>query len=157
MPPLRVILQEEHMLRSLCNKTGMGMIEVLIAILLTAVGLITVLSLQSTSLQTMGKSDFLGRASGILYNELERNEAHIMNPLYVVPEGTTGPTPVLVSNPGDAAAAAVEGDITFQVTTVIASLVVNTWRVTVTVTWPPLNPTGITENIVVTRQDRYRF
>ena len=152
MPPLRVILQEEHMLRSLCNKTGMGMIEVLIAILLTAVGLMTILSLQSTSLRTVGKSDFLGRASGILYNELERNEAFIMN---LVTAGTTGPTPVLVSYQP----AAVEGDITFQVTTVIDNngLGANTWRVTVTVTWPPLNPTGITENIVVARQERYRF
>ncbi|MEN6432060.1 MAG: hypothetical protein ABFD06_04115 [Smithella sp.] len=140
------------MLRSLCNKTGMGMIEVLIAILLTAVGLMTILSLQSTSLQTVGKSDFLGRASGILYNELERNEALIMNPSYEVTEGTTGPTAVRVSDQP----AAVAGDITFQVTTTIASLEANTWRVTVTVTWP-LNPTGITENIVVTRQERFRF
>ena len=74
------------------------MIEVLIAILLTAIGLMTILSLQSTSLRTVGKSDFLGRASGILYNELERNEALIMNPSHGVTEGTTGPTPVLVSN-----------------------------------------------------------
>ncbi|MFZ3104427.1 MAG: hypothetical protein WA096_06945 [Smithella sp.] len=140
------------MLRSLCNKTGMGMIEVLIAILLTAVGLITILSLQSTSLQTVGKSDFLGRASGILYNELERNEALIMNPSYEAAEGTTGPTAVRVSGQE----AAVAGDITFQVTTAIDSLEANTWRVTVTVTWP-LNPTGITENIVVTRQERFRF
>ena len=73
------------------------MIEVLIAILLTAVGLMTILSLQSTSLRTVGKSDFLGRASGILYNELERNEAFIMNPSNLVTAGTTGPTPVLVS------------------------------------------------------------
>ena len=155
MPPLRVILQEGHMLRSLCNKTGMGMIEVLIAILLTAVGLMTILSLQSTSLRTVGKSDFLGRASGILYNELEKNEAFIMNPSNTVTAGTTGPTPVLVSNQP----AAVEGDITFQVTTVIDNngLGANTWRVTVTVTWPPLNPTGITENIVVAGQERYRF
>jgi Tfp pilus assembly protein PilV len=141
------------MLRSLCNKTGMGMIEVLIAILLTAVGLMTIMSLQSTSLRTVGKSDFLGRASGILYNELERNEAFIMNPSNTVTIGTTGPTPVLVSYQP----AAVEGDITFQVTTVIDSLGANIWRVTVTVTWPPLNPTGITENIVVAGQERYRF
>lgn len=128
------------------------MIEVLIAILLTAVGLITILSLQSTSLQTVGKSDFLGRAAGILYSELERNEALIMNPSYGVTEGTTGPTAVRVSDQ----AAAVAGDITFQVTTTIDSLEANTWRVTVTVTWP-LNPTGITENLVVTRQERFRF
>jgi Tfp pilus assembly protein PilV len=131
----------------------MGMIEVLIAILLTAVGLMTIMSLQSTSLRTVGKSDFLGRASGILYNELERNEAFIMNPSNTVIIGTTGPTPVLVSYQP----AAVEGDITFQVTTVIDSLGANIWRVTVTVTWPPLNPTGITENIVVAGQERYRF
>lgn len=129
------------------------MIEVLIAILLTAVGLMTIMSLQSTSLRTVGKSDFLGRASGILYNELERNEAFIMNPSNTVTIGTTGPTPVLVSYQP----AAVEGDITFQVTTVIDSLGANIWRVTVTVTWPPLNPTGITENIVVAGQERYRF
>jgi hypothetical protein len=101
----------------------------------------------------VGKSDFLGRASGILYNELEKNEAFIMNPSNTVTAGTTGPTPVLVSYQP----AAVEGDITFQVTTVIESLAANTWRVTVTVTWPPLNPTGITENIVVAGQERYRF
>ena len=129
------------------------MIEVLIAILLTSIGLMTILSLQSTSLRTVGKSDFLGRATGILYNELERNEAFIMNPSNPVTIGTTGPTPVLVSYQP----AAVEGDITFQVTTVIDSLGANTWRVTVTVTWPPLNPTGITENIVVAGQERYRF
>jgi hypothetical protein len=100
----------------------------------------------------VGKSDFLGRASGILYNELERNEALIMNPSHIVTEGTTGPTAVRVSGQE----AAVAGDITFQVTTTIDSLEANTWRVTVTVTWP-LNPTGITENIVVTRQERFRF
>jgi len=58
-------------------------------------------------------------------------KAFIMNPSNTVTIGTTGPTPVLVSYQP----ASVEGDITFQVTTVIESLAANTWRVTVTVTW----------------------
>jgi hypothetical protein len=131
----------------------MGMIEVLIAILLTSVGLISILSLQSSSWRSVSKSDHMGRAAGILYSELEAREANIMNPNLIVTEETTGPTPVQASGE----AAAVEGDATFLVTTTTESAGIGAWRVTVTVTWPPLNTTGITENIVVTRQERYRF
>ena len=47
------------MLRSLCNKTGEGLIEVLIAIFLTATGIMAVLSLQPQGWKTMAKADYL--------------------------------------------------------------------------------------------------
>ena len=62
------------MLRSLCNKKGVGLIEVLIAIFLTATGIMAVLSLQPQGWRTMAKADYLGRASGILYKTLENYE-----------------------------------------------------------------------------------
>jgi Tfp pilus assembly protein PilV len=144
------------MLHMLCTKRGISMVEMLVAILLTTVALIGILTLQSTAWRTAGRSDYLGRAAGILYSEMEAREAWIMNPLNTVTEGTTTNPAVLVSGQ----AAAVEGDANYTVSTVIAGIgtsEIPAWRVTVTVTWPPLNSTGITENIVVTRQDRYRF
>jgi Tfp pilus assembly protein PilV len=142
------------MLHILYDKHGMSMVEVIVAIFLTAVAVIGVLSLQSSAWRTAGLSDYLGRAAGILYGELETREAFILNPVNVVTAGTTTNT-VFASGQ----TTALEGDASYTVTTTITSLGAgtNAWRVTVTVTWPPRNLTGITENIVVTRQDRYRF
>ena len=53
--------------------------------------------------------------------------------------------------------AAQAGDINFTVTTTITNIATNVWRVTVRVSWAPLNPTGITESFVVTRQENFRF
>ena len=147
------------MLHTLCNKRGISMVEMLVAIVVTSIAVMSILSLQSSGWRTAAKSDHLGRAAGILYNELETREVYIMNPSNTVTIGTFGPATVLASGQ----AAAVEGDATFQLTTTIANIstlnpqdaVHGPWRVTVTVTWPPLNSTGVTENIVVTRQDRY--
>lgn len=138
-----------------CNKRGIGMVEVLIAIFLTSVAIMAIMSLQASSWRLTARSDYLGRAAGILHSELEAREVFIMNPLNAVADGITTNT-VLASGQTTAA----DGDASYTVTTVTANLgitVSGPWRVTVTVTWPPLNTTGISENIVVTRQERYRF
>jgi Tfp pilus assembly protein PilV len=139
---------------SLCNKTGMGMIEVVIAIFLTTVGILAILSLQPSAWKTSAKADYLGRASGILYKTLEDNEAKIMNPCNAVAIGTVGPSAVIVSDQ----AGAVGGDATYQVTTKIAQDGTNTsaFVVTVTVTWAT-NTTGISESLSVTRQELCRY
>jgi hypothetical protein len=49
------------------------------------------------------------------------------------------------------------GDAQFNVTTEITNIGANIWRVTVWVSWPPLNATGISESLVVTRQEGFRF
>ena len=137
-----------------CNKRGISLVEVIVAVMLVSVGVVSALSLQPPAWKLAAKSDYLGRAAGILSQELETKQALIMNPCQALPASDATPRPIQVSGQGGAVA----GDATFNVQTTIANITPNlVWRVTVTVTWPPLNNTGITENILVTRQDKYRF
>jgi Tfp pilus assembly protein PilV len=145
------------MLRSLCNKTGEGLIEVLIAIFLTATGIMAVLSLQPQGWRTMAKADYLGRASGILYKTLENYETLILNPGCVVPIGAQAAAYVNVSGQSDT----ISGDITYTVNTTITKVsatgvLPRAYRVTVIVTWTG-NTTGITESQTVANQELFRF
>jgi Tfp pilus assembly protein PilV len=142
------------MLHSLCNKKGMGMVEVLIAIFLTAVGILALLSLQSTGWKTIAKSDYMGRASGILYRTLENYEARIMNPCNSITLGAQPSPPVLVSDQSTA----ISGDMTYTVNTTIIQDGSNpqAFVVTVNVTWAT-STMGVSESMTVTRQERNRF
>ena len=146
------------MLRLLCNKKGMSMAEVLVAVLLTSVGIIALLALQPTGWKTMAKADYVGRASGILYKTLEDNENFILNPCnQITPYGTTT---ITVKSSDEAAV--IPGDIQYTVTTTTALDASSTTTqgvvdVTVNVSWPPLNSKGISETIVVARQEAFRF
>ncbi len=135
------------------SERGLSLVEVVIAIFLTSMGVLAILSLQSTGWKTTARSDYLGRAAGILYKELETNEALIMNPINAIPAGSTR----TVFASGQESAVANVGDAQFIVQTNIDNLGNNAWRVTVTVSWPPINIRGVTEHIVVTRQQRYSF
>lgn len=141
------------MLRSLCNKKGFGMIEVIIALFMTVVAVLGVFSLVSPAWRTSTRSDYLGRASGILYEELIRQEARIMNPCCSVTAGTL--PAVAVNTSGQTTAQS--GDVQFNVNTTITDLSTATspdfWGVTVRVTWP--GHTGISESVVVTCQDSF--
>jgi Tfp pilus assembly protein PilE len=134
-----------------CDNRGFTLVEVLIAIFITVVAVLGTLALISPAWQTAARSDYLGRASGILYEHLMIQEALIMNPCNTVTTGTTGPTAVFASGQSTAQS----GDAQFNVTTTVTPIT-NAWRVTVRVSWPPLNPTGITESIIVTRQEGFR-
>ena len=137
-----------------CNNRGASLLEVVIAMFLTAVGILAILSLQPSAWRTTARADYLGRASGILYKTLQDNEARIMNPCNAVALG--GPTTAAVTVSNQAGTA---GDATYNVATTIAQdgTNVRAFVVTVTVTWPPLNNTGITESMTVTRQEMCRF
>ncbi len=141
------------MSRLLCNKRGISLIEVVIAIFLVAVGIMAILNLQPSAWQTQAKSDYLGRASGILHKILEDNEVWIMNPCNAVTLGTTTTT-VRVSNQGND----LSGDMTYTVDTTIVQDGDNSnaFVVNVTVTWAT-NTTGIQESLTVTRQESSRF
>ncbi len=142
------------MLHLIYNKKGMGLIEVIIAIFLTAVGIMAILSLQPSAWQTAGRSDYLGRASGILYKTLEDYEARIMNPCNAVTLGAQPQVSIRVSGQG----AEISGDVTYTVNTTIAQDGTNesAFVVTVTVTWAT-NATGMSESLTVTRQELNRF
>lgn len=132
------------------------MIEVVIALFITVVAVMAVFALVAPGWNTSAKSDYLGRASGILYEQLVRQEARIMNPCcQVLPvtlnaSVTLGPTTVNASGQ----ATLQSGDVPFNVTTTITNLGAAIWRVTVTVTWTG-NANGISESMVVTRQDGF--
>ena len=137
-----------------CSK-GISLVEVLIALFLVSIGMLSLMTLQPAAWRTSSRSDYLGRAGGILHQELEANRIWIMNetngnpcatsnplvlpPRYVNPSGQSTPQP---------------GDVPFTVLTAITDLaptLPGSWRVTVTVNWPG-NTNGITDTIVVGRQ-----
>jgi Tfp pilus assembly protein PilV len=138
------------MLRSICNNRGVGLLEIVIAVFLTVIGVLAIFSLQAPAWRTAARADYLGRAAEILQRQMEDREAFIMNSCNVVPTTTTTAS-VITSGMG----AAVRGDATYIVSTTITPVGTNVWRVTVTVTWP-INPTGITSSMIVARQEFFK-
>lgn len=141
------------------NKKGISLVEVSIALFLLSLGVLSLISLQPSAWRLSGKSDYLGRASGILLAELQTTEAKIMNPSISLPPGTTTTSSRTVY-PGGQSTAKV-GDVPFTVTTTtedpsVVGLGSNIWRVTVQVTWPGGTAQGIRESLTVARQESFR-
>jgi Tfp pilus assembly protein PilV len=141
-----------------CNNRGVGLIEVLIAIFLTAVGIMALLSLQPLGWSTTAKSDYMGRASGILYKTLEDYENKILNPCNAIMLGDQAEAKIQVSGKD----VAIAGDIIYTVNTTIAQDGANprAFLVTVTVAWTN-STTGasssIAESLAIARQELFRF
>lgn len=128
------------------------MVEVMIALFFTVVGIMALLSMHPTSWQAAGRSDVMGRAAIVLQSELERNELWIMNPANPVATGTVSQT---INASRQAVAQA--GDIAYVVTRTVAPFggSLNSWTVNIRVTWPG-NIQGIAETIIVSRQESFR-
>ncbi|OPY04549.1 MAG: hypothetical protein A4E67_02340 [Syntrophaceae bacterium PtaB.Bin038] len=152
------------MSRTACNNRGITIVEVLITLFLTAVGILALLSMQPTSWSAAGRSDFMGRAAGILQSELERSELWIMNPnnAFATACDATGRN-LFVGGPctrtinASSQAAPQAGDVPYTVATTVTPLAgaTNAWTVRVQVTWPG-NTRGITESTIVSRQEYFR-
>jgi len=132
----------------------------MIAILILGIGLVGLLSMQSPSWRAAARTDYLGRAAEVLSKQLTDREVLIMNPCntdenIAPPSGVTKTRSDTIRTSGQVSTQ--RGDIAFTVVTTTTGLGGNLWRVTVRVSWPPLNSTGITESIVVTRQEPFRF
>jgi len=138
---------------TVCNNRGITIVEVLITLFLTAVGIMALLSMQPTSWNAAGRSDFMGRAAGILQSELERNELWIMNPANAVSTGVLPVRNVYASSQPTQQA----GDVPFTVNTTVLPLgsATNAWTVTIQVTWPG-NARGVQETAIVSRQEYFR-
>lgn len=134
------------------NRRGFSLLEVVIAMFLTSIAVLAIMSLQPAAWKTAGRADYMGRAAGILYEELQTRESFIMNCCNtVVATGNPTTRNVLASGQGTAQA----GDAQFTVTTTITSVATNVWRVTVRVAWS--GHAGISESLVVTRQQPFSF
>ena len=133
------------------NKRGITLIEVVIAELLLVVGVLGLLTLVPSAWRMSGQSDYLGRASGILQEQLQAAEMQIMNPVLNV--GAWAQTNNTVFSSGQDPS--LVGDLPFTVQTTSIASGVNTWTVSVRVTWPT-NPTGISESVIVSKQEYFR-
>jgi Tfp pilus assembly protein PilV len=144
------------MFNSIFSKKGIGLIEVLISLFLISVGILALLSLQPSAWKLTSRSDHLSRAGGLLHKEMETTEILLMNPNFPNPCATTNPlvttTNVFISGQSTAQ----PGDLPFTVQTTIQDNLNNSWIVRVRVTWTG-NNTGISESLVVTRQENFRF
>jgi Tfp pilus assembly protein PilV len=133
-----------------CNNRGISIVEVLIAVVITAIGIIAVLSMQPMSWQTATKSDLLGRSASILHKELEEIELIIMNINNAIPSNSN--KNVFAS--GETTSQGT-GDTAYTVQTTITNNGDGSWTVRVDVTDPD-NKT-VSESIIVTRQEGFRF
>jgi Tfp pilus assembly protein PilV len=149
-------LLEREMFESTYNDKGISLIEVLIAIFLTSIGILSLLSLQPSAWNLSMKSDFLGRAGSILHSELEANEILLMNPNYPNPCSANNPITLTKTVNPSGQSTAQAGDLTFTVQTGIQDNLNSTWSVRVRVSWQG-NNAGVSETRVITRQESFRF
>jgi Tfp pilus assembly protein PilV len=143
----------------MCNficttEKGISLVESIVSILLLSTAVIAIMSLQSTSWNTSSRSDYLGRAVMMLHKELMAQESFIMNPCNPVTVGTVDKTVYTSSQTTQQ-----PGDASFNIRTVISAVAgaTNTWTVTVTVSGPLRNARTVTDNLIVTRQEYFRF
>ncbi len=139
---------------------GIGLVEVIIAVFLTTVGILALLTMQPTARSTTLHSDLIGRAAGILHKTMEDNENWIINPCNSVTLGDQDGEGIVIYTSGEDAR--LRGDIGYTVRTNIVQDGgnVNGFVVTVTVGWEGTALIGarhISESVTVARQEFARF
>jgi hypothetical protein len=137
------------MFNSLCNKKGITIIEVMVSVVLIAVGVLSLLTLLPSGIRLSGTSDMLGRAAAILQGELSMNEILVMNENNTVAATVPG-YPESKKVYGSGKGTLQPGDIEYTVRTERTDLG-GQWLVQVRVSWPG-NTAGIGESLIVTRQ-----
>jgi Tfp pilus assembly protein PilV len=143
------------MFASILNKKGISLVEVCVAVFLLSVGVLALITLQPTAWRLLGKSDYLGRASGILAAQLQAAEAQIMN-------AATTPSAGFASNPAvypGGQGTAMSGDVPFTVETTIEDPAgtgqPGIWRVTVRVSWTGTTMRAIQASLLVSPQESF--
>jgi hypothetical protein len=115
------------------NKKGLTILECIIAIFLTTIMLVSLISMQSLSWTGASKADYLGRAQGVLQRELEVQELLIMSG-NVTPANVTA----CLNNEYNSVACGTKGAV-FTVNTRKmdnSANITTTCRIIVNVTWP---------------------
>jgi hypothetical protein len=132
----------------LYNKKGMTLMECIIALVLTTTAIVSLMTMQSLSWKGAGKSDYLGRAEGILQRELETKESNIM-------WGTPPSSNTTVTTCADASGNTIAcggANVVFTITykPTIPSGAVTTYLINVKVTWLG-SANGIKSSIIVSK------
>jgi len=130
------------------NNKGLSMVECLIALILTTVTVVSLVSMQSLAWRGAGKSDYLGRAVGILQRELERYEYDIM-------KGANVPTTTITyadKNGNDMGQIATDAVFTIRVTASAPGTIPSgTQLLNVRINWPG-SANGLSSSIIVSPQ-----
>ncbi|MDQ5984699.1 MAG: hypothetical protein CSYNP_00395 [Syntrophus sp. SKADARSKE-3] len=142
------------MYSSPCDNRGFSLLEAVIAIFLTTVALLAILSIQPMAWKASARSDYMGRAAGILYQELQKQQEQLANPCNAAPSlGTTTST---VNVSGNNTSIEPPGDAVFTVaTTINPGATTNSWLVMIQVTWAG-NANGIRGSLLAIQQETFR-
>ncbi|MGO9951191.1 MAG: hypothetical protein ACLPN1_03140 [Dissulfurispiraceae bacterium] len=139
------------MFHGILNKKGFTMIDALMALCITLVGVAGLLATMPIGWGLAGTADMRTRALEIMHSQLENDEMLIMDPCNTFAANGALPQ-VTVTSSG--AAAALPGDLTFTVNKWIQQAG-SGWQITVQVTWPGTS-TGVSETRMVNRQYDYQ-
>lgn len=138
------------------NSQGMTLIEAMIAVIITLIGILSLMSLFPQGYYLSAQSDKMSRAAALLREELEIQEAWMMNECNVISTGNFEKT---VYSSGGSYTSGV-GDVAYRVLTNIAVLPDgNGWRVRVEVhdaAEANLNKYIIRESLIITRQEYHQ-
>lgn len=151
------------MKKHLKNEKGLTIVECIMALFLTTVMVVSLINMQSLAWVGAGKSDYLGRAVGILQRELENREYDIMKS--TVP--STGTATTCADQNGEDIACSQAGKM-FTITTTTTACSVsstgvitcsaaatpNIWRITVQLSWTG-NSHGLGSTIMVSPQSNF--
>ena len=127
---------------NLLNNKGISIVESLIAVMLTALMMIGLLTMQPLSMQSAGKADAVSHATELMQSELETAECNIMDKTLTLPGDKVNVVQTI-------------GNQTYTInrtTTLRADGI--TYLVRVRVNWPG-NTNGVSSSLIVSRLDAY--
>ena len=123
------------------NNKGISIVESLIAVMLTGMMMIGLLTMQPLSMQSAGKADNVSHATELMQSELETAECNIMDKTLTLPGDKVNVVQTI-------------GNQTFTINRTTTVRDAFTWLVRVRVNWPG-NTTGVSSSIIVSRLDAY--
>jgi Tfp pilus assembly protein PilV len=141
------------MFNIISNNKGITMVETVIAVCLTAIAIVALMPMQDRAINVISRSDYMGRAEGIMQAELELQENVMMNSDDITSPITPGTftKTVYASSNGTTSGISGSGDASFTVVTNISVAAgTKSWLVNVKVTWKG-NATGITSSMIASR------
>ncbi len=128
------------MLNIRLNNKGITLVESLVAVMLTGIAILGLMTMQPLAWQTAGKADSMTRAAGIMQRELEAIEGSIMSG--TIPANKTNVVETM-------------GNASYTInTTITQPTATNSWLAHVRITWPG-NANGMKSSIIVTRQEGF--
>ncbi len=125
------------------RQSGVTLTEVIVAMAITSISIVGLMSLQPQSLNLMARADYLGKAAGVLQNELESAEVKVLNPAFSIDLIDQNERTVT------------SGDTPYTVKTDVELVSTLFYKITATVRWPG-NAAGISGCRRVTRQEGFR-